>query len=290
MSVPCEDTIVLRKKEHYKCDIASTDSPIAVPNTPSTIAFEVDVYPIKNTFDIIDPVAIPPCPMLQDFRGMLAFSEEESKQKFCDVIITCTATNEEDDDPNSEELSDSEDSEEEAQQQQLQQQERKAKENKAIFYAHKAILAARSTFFAKMFSVDMKESATNVVSLVDIEPDVLKELLTYIYSGECPNIKTHAESLLYQAEKYDLSRLKALCEERLSYDIQVDSAVRILLLADTCNAKQLKWNSLLFIHEYCVNVRNTEEWGEVKKSCELLEDLFNVKCDHEPAAKRPKLL
>ena len=83
----------------------------------------------------------------------------------------------------------------------------------------------------------------------DIEADVLKELLTYIYTGECPNIKAHAPSLLCVAEKYDLqlSRLKTLCEKRLSYNLQVDNAARFLVLADTYNAEQLKRNALLFI-------------------------------------------
>ena len=220
------------------------------------IDIEVLIYLINNTLEIIKPVEVPPCSVVQDFRKLMAQNEEESKKKLCDVKIACTATT------NADETTTS--------------------------YAHKAILASRSPVFATMFTNNMKESATNTVSLVDIEPDVLKDLLTYIYCGECPNIKTHAESLLYQAEKYELSHLKSLCEEQLSYDIQIENAVRILLLADRCNAKQLKRNSLLFIIEHGDQVRETEEWGEVKKSCELLTDLFDATYDHEPAAKRPK--
>ena len=44
---------------------------------------------------------------------------------------------------------------------------------------------------------------------------MLKEFLTYLYTNECPNIKSHAVSLLYHAEKYELGHLKALRELRL---------------------------------------------------------------------------
>ena len=262
-SIPCQDTFVLQKRLSYKCDLTDENSPIWVHSRNGTIAFEVDIFLIKNTFDIIESVDVAPCRMLHDFRNMLALDKDESEKKFCDVTITCTHVADDDNEYELEEVT---------------------------FYAHKAILASRSTFFAKLFSHDMKESATNTVDLSDIEPDVLKELLTYIYTSECPNIKAQAESLLYQAEKYELSHLKALCEERLSYDLQIDNAARILLLADRYDAKQLKWNSLLFINEHGDEVRETEEWGEVKKSIELLTDLFNAKYDREPPAKRQKIL
>ena len=156
------------------------------------------------------------------------------------------------------------------------------------FYVHKAILASRSPVFAKMFSSDMLESATNTLTLPDIEPDVLKELLTYIYTGECPNIKEHALSLLGQAEKYELSHLKALCEERLSYDLQISNAANIIILADTLKAEQLKRNALLFINEHGHYVQSTDGWEEVKKNAELLSDLFSTM--HEPTAKKRKLM
>ena len=272
VSVPCEDTIVLRKQKSYKCDLTSENSPLMIfydnslSELKTTISLEVDIYPIKNTFDIIEPVAVPPCQMLQDFHNMLALNEEESKKKLCDVKITCTLAPDEDEDEDKD-------------------------QEEVTFYAHKAILASRSTFFAKMFSLDMKESATNTVDLSDIEPDVLKELLTYIYTSECPRLNTHAESLLYQAEKYDLSHLKALCEERLSYDLQIDNTARILLLADRYDAKQLKRNSVLFINEHGDKVRETEEWEEVKKStCIDSELLTDPNYDREPPAKRQRIL
>ena len=249
--------VVLKKENSYTYDLIPDRSAITV-EFESKIKVTAEIIMMQYSLNIIEPVDMPPCTVLQNLATLMVHSEEESKQKFCDLKITATQSTEDN--------------------------------SKAVdFYTHKAILASRSTVFAKMFSSEMKESATlNTLSLPDIEADVLKELLTYIYTGECPNIKAHAPSLLCAAEKYDLSRLKALCEERLSYNLKIDNAASMLMLADTYKAKQLKRNALLFIHEHGKAVKRTKEWEDVKESAELLHDLITTIYD-EPATERIKL-
>ena len=80
--------------------------------------------------------------------------------------------------------------------------------------------------------------------------------------------------------------MKALCEERLSYDLQVDNAARILLLADACKAKRLKRNALLYVNEHGDEVEHTKEWEDVQKSNDILRDLVSTMYQ---SAKRQKL-
>ena len=259
--VPLKEPLVLEKRCSYQVSVSSRESPIAVRheklNNWDHITMDVEIFLLKHTLNIIEPVSVPPCPILQDLRAMLAFSEEESKMKFCDVKLTAAPTEQTESDDNS------------------------------TFYAHKAVLAMRSKVFAAMFSHDMLESANKAVKLLDIDsPDVLKELLTYIYTGECPKIEELAESLIYHAEKYELDHLKALCEEQLSYDLQVDNAARILVLADACKAEQLKRNALLYVNEHGDEVEHTKEWEDIKSSLDLLQDLISTVYQ---SAKRQKL-
>ena len=58
------------------------------------------------------------------------------------------------------------------------------------FRAHKLILSGRSPIFAKMFEHDMKEKSTNTVEIDDIEPEILEEMITYIYTGDTPLLNT----------------------------------------------------------------------------------------------------
>ena len=154
------------------------------------------------------------------------------------------------------------------------------------FPAHKVILAARSPVFARMFEHDMQESSNNKVEVDDIDPEVLKEMLTYIYTDRVPNMKSVACGLLYVADKYQLDQLKALCEQHLSYSLQVDNAARLIQLAYMHNAPQLKRATLQFIASHGEEVRATKEWEEVKQCAEILDELIQVML--EPAAKRSK--
>ena len=100
------------------------------------------------------------------------------------------------------------------------------------FPAHKGILAARSPVFSAMFQHPSKEKMTGVVDVPDIEPDVFKELLRYIYTGEVPwnRMDEVAAGLLAAADKYLLEKLKNACEEHLTDRISPANCIKLLSL------------------------------------------------------------
>ena len=67
------------------------------------------------------------------------------------------------------------------------------------------MLSARSPDFKAMFQSNMKENKSNNVKNEDLQDDVIKELLEYIYNG---NFKRVANGLLAAAEKYQVDHLK----------------------------------------------------------------------------------
>ena len=70
------------------------------------------------------------------------------------------------------------------------------------FPVHKAILASRSPVFAGMFRhIEMEESKQGVVQIQDLEPEVLKEMLKFIYTGKVSQLETMADDLLSVADK-----------------------------------------------------------------------------------------
>ncbi|UYV69909.1 SPOPL [Cordylochernes scorpioides] len=117
-------------------------------------------------------------------------------------------------------------------------------------YAHKNILAARSPVFAAMFEHDMKENRESLVEIEDMEPVVLREMIRFIYTGQSPNLKTIADTLLPAADKYGLERLKVICEVSLASNLSLKNAAKLLVLADTYNALQLKTHIMSFISEH----------------------------------------
>lgn len=63
---------------------------------------------------------------------------------------------------------------------------------------------ARSAVFSAMFESQMLEGLSNKVQIEDIDPDVMKEVLRFIYTGKSNSIDKMADLLLAAADKVNL--------------------------------------------------------------------------------------
>ncbi|XP_037296490.1 protein roadkill-like [Manduca sexta] len=135
------------------------------------------------------------------------------------------------------------------------------------FQAHKAILAARSPVFAAMFEHEMEERKRNRVDITDVDHEVLREMLRFIYTGRAPNLDKMADDLLAAADKYALERLKVMCEEALCSSLSVETAADTLILADLHSADQLKAQTIDFINtSHATDVMDTAGWKNMISS------------------------
>lgn len=214
----------------------------------SDVTVRVELVFLKYTLNIISEVDIPPSALGKDLGSLLTFSTQKENSKFTDVEIVVKGKG-------------------------------TSPDPDVCLFAHKAILAARSSVLQKMFEHNFKESATNTITVEDIDAQVFKELLTYVYTETVPNLKSLASPLLVAAEKYQLQRLKAVCEQHLSYSLQVDNAAQTLWLAHTYRADQLKKNTMKFIIEHRDEVRETKDWETIHNCCDLLEELLDTALD-----------
>lgn len=141
------------------------------------------------------------------------------------------------------------------------------------FRAHKVILVARSTVFAAMFQHDMQESQRNVITIKDMEPKVFREVLRFIYTDQVEGLQQMACKLLAAADRYDLARMKVMCEIALIKGITVNSATETLIIADLHRAKELKARTIQFIGE---NLKTMPNWGELCSSRpDLVAEILN---------------
>jgi len=133
------------------------------------------------------------------------------------------------------------------------------------FQCHKAILAARSQVFQAMFEHDMEEKKNSRVEVKDVEPEVMAELLRFIYTGKtAANLDTMAADLLAAADKYALERLKVMCEEALCNGLTVENVCDVLILADLHSAEQLKAQAIEFINtRHVTDVMETSGWKQM---------------------------
>lgn len=152
-------------------------------------------------------------------------------------------------------------------------------------HAHKLVLAARSPVFESEFFDSLEEDNREIV-VTDMEPKVFKALLHFIYkdtlvedeelsvsSSSCMSTisDTLVAKLLAAADKYNLPRLRLMCESVLCKDISVNSVAKILALADHYHAMDLKSVCLKFAAENLVAVMRSDGFEYLKEHCPLLQ-------------------
>lgn len=77
--------------------------------------------------------------------------------------------------------------------------------NQVTFQAHKAVLCIQSKIFAQTFDHKfLPDLPSSHVRIKDFEPDTVREMITYLYTGRTAKMTDMAHLLLPAAEKYQL--------------------------------------------------------------------------------------
>ncbi|KAG0530666.1 hypothetical protein BDA96_05G206600 [Sorghum bicolor] len=102
------------------------------------------------------------------------------------------------------------------------------------FAAHRLVLGARSSVFMAELFGPMKEKGT-----------MFRDMLHFIYTDEFPKFDNGdtiamAQHLLVAADRYDLERLKLMCEHKLCECINTSTVTTTLVLAEQHGCKGLK--------------------------------------------------
>ncbi|RLN15467.1 hypothetical protein C2845_PM02G13440 [Panicum miliaceum] len=125
----------------------------------------------------------------------------------------------------------------------------------AKFAAHRCALAARSVVFKAQLFRPMKEgTTTSVIHVSDMEEQVFKLLLYFIYSDSVPEMETEEGDVMWQhllvaADRYDLPRLRLICEQELCDNcISTSTVANILALAEQHRCRGLKQACLDFLN------------------------------------------
>jgi len=151
---------------------------------------------------------------------------------------------------------------------------------------HTNILAARSPVFFAMFQHDTVEAQNKEVEMTDVEPEVVEEMLEYIYTGKTNSSGKEAE-LLAAADKYSLLELKNECEEALCNKTNIDTVLAMLVLADRHEAGKLKDVCVKFLIENCHTVVRQPGWREqLQPYPTLLAEMFEAVATTPPSKRR----
>ncbi|XP_047084770.1 BTB/POZ and MATH domain-containing protein 2-like [Lolium rigidum] len=149
------------------------------------------------------------------------------------------------------------------------------------FAAHKYMLAARSSVFMAELFGPMKEKTSSSVRIDDMEARVFRALLHFVYTDSPPEMDkddtvTMSQHLLVAADRYNLERLKLMCEEKLCKHIDIHTISTTLALAEQHGCRGLKEECFNFLKSpgMMKAVVATDGFEHLKNSCpSILQEL-----------------
>jgi len=153
-------------------------------------------------------------------------------------------------------------------------------------YINKELLCSKSDVFEAMFNSELKES--NTVEIKNIKYDVFKYLISYMETGNLANLKMNAYinytetlyDLITAAEKYNIKKLKFLCENLLIKNTSKDNVIGHLNIAHLNNASFLEQYAIKFIKLYENIIAETSDFKIlIEKFPELVTKIMKVKLD-----------
>lgn len=124
-----------------------------------------------------------------------------------------------------------------------------------IYHVHKTVLVAKSQGFK-----DRLENA-KIFDIKDLQPDVLNEMLMFMYNDNLQNFGDVDVSDLYcAAHKYQIESLKQKCSSGLKSELYVFNVCDILILADEYKDTYLFSAVQNFIRDNAKEVFESSEW------------------------------
>ncbi|PUZ38997.1 hypothetical protein GQ55_9G242400 [Panicum hallii var. hallii] len=160
------------------------------------------------------------------------------------------------------------------------------------FAAHRCVLSARSPVFNAQLFGAMREGTTtqDCIQIDDMMPQVFKTLLHFLYTDALPETDgkddeaasaAMAQDLLEAADRYDMQRLKMICEDRLCRHIDVSTVATTLALAEQHRCQGLKEACYEFLKspKTLDAVMATDGFQHLVKSCpSALFELMSKLC------------
>jgi speckle-type POZ protein len=149
------------------------------------------------------------------------------------------------------------------------------------FLAHRIVLAARSSVFKAELLGTMKEKTDSPIEIRDMEADVFKSLLHFIYTDSLPVLELASNQgetrrdvlmaghLLVAADRYSIGRLKLICEHKLCSHIDANMVATSLALAEQHKCSGLKEACLQFLTSpsNLEAMRASDGYEHLKTSC-----------------------
>ena len=169
--------------------------------------------------------------------------------------------------------------------------------------ANRLVLSCYSSYFEKMFKLQMQERYENIIEIKTIDERVLRVLIDFIYTGSINIDEQNVMNLLAGADCLQLHDVKEFCFEFLRSHITSDNSLDILKTAYQYRDESLNKEMLQYISINLDKFLQTDDFKQLSNeeliSCISKLDRSHVKessifkaivawCNHVKEARQPK--
>ncbi|KAI8482251.1 PREDICTED: kelch-like protein 29 isoform X1 [Branchiostoma belcheri] len=156
--------------------------------------------------------------------------------------------------------------------------------DKHEFPCHRAVLAASSPYFNAMFSIEMRESKQEKIMLEEVQPEGIKLLVDFAYTGRAKITKANAQALLEAACMFQYTKMRDACGTFLEKNLDPSNVLAIVNLADALCCRDLHRKSMRYALQKFAAVARQEEMLSLSKE-EIVNYLShdNLEAQHEEA-------
>ncbi|XP_065834033.1 kelch-like protein 17 [Oscarella lobularis] len=126
--------------------------------------------------------------------------------------------------------------------------------------AHRLVLAIASPYFEAMFTSGMLESRESIVRLPDIEPEPLKSLVDFCYTGIIHITTSNAEAIFLGAHLFQLGEVVGFCERALIERVNETNCLLWAKIADQYDCKELKTISYRCVAFHLTKMTDDEDF------------------------------
>ena len=152
------------------------------------------------------------------------------------------------------------------------------------FPAHRNVLSANSEFFKALFANEMKENIENTVHMEEFEPQVMEQLLNYMYGGGITITRENALDLAIGSDFLFLTELKGKACEYLISDLNSENCLFLLYMAEKYNVRELRDSAQTHILENYVAVSVSEGFAALS-----IEQLLAIVSSDDLVAREEKI-
>jgi len=136
--------------------------------------------------------------------------------------------------------------------------------------AHRIVIAARCSYFEKMFSSGMKEAHSSCLKIEDFKLDIFKVFLSFLYTNQIKLKEIKISELHRLADKYCQKELIRMCEDFYLERLNLLNLDKIAALAEQFDSDLLRVGIRDYVELYLLEMKDDEDVLKIKETYKYL--------------------